>query len=295
MRLTLSVLPLLLPIGLLGCARTSPAADAELNDALPWLLANFDGDSEEIAEVLLAMEAKTYLTLDLDGSEPDRSVEQSGLTEEHLANIEHPGVPLDTMAAMTVGHLSPFQGDDHAGIVLMPNQVPVEPYSPDKYDRSFLEGEDCWLTRGCETIRTENDLIKKNALMQVGYVFNKDFRWINLADDDDPRWAVIGLSYMKESATGDGGKATIVQSYSIEYTIPRDGRGFLLADVELPEDSVADYDSDGEGTLRMQALWTETTFTNFTPGENMVKGTVRGGIIDNYDAADEFLAEQAGE
>lgn len=278
-----------------GCSRTSPAADAELNEALPWLFANFEGDPDEIAEVLLAIEQKTYLTLDLDGNELDRSVEQANLTPEELADIPTPGAPLDGMVAMTVAHLSPYPGDQHADIVLMPDQVPVEPYSPDKYDRVFLEGEDCWLDRACETIRTENDLIKTNLLMTVPYVFYKDFRWINVGDEDDPRWATIARSYMPESATGDGGKATIVQSYSIEYTLPRDGRGFLLAEYDgvLPEDSPADLDSDGEGTLRMQALWTETDFTNINPGPDMVKGTVRGGIDRNYRAADEFLEERS--
>jgi len=276
-----------------GCARTSPAADAELAQATPWLFANFEGDATEIAEVLRAIEDKTYLTVELDGNEVDRSFEQDMLTLEQLSDIEHPNAGLDGMVGMSVAYLSGFEGGPHAEIVMMDSQVPVEPYSPDKYDRTFVEGESCWLDRGCETIRTENDLIKKNFLMEVPYVFFKDFRWIDISEGDDPRWAVIARSYMKESATGEGGDATIVQSYSIEYTIPRDGRGFRLDDA--PEGSEIAVDSQGEGTLRLQSLWTETRFESISVGEDLVKGTVRGGIDKNYDAADDFLAEQAEE
>ncbi len=279
---------------LVGCARTSPAADAELADAMPWLFANFEGDADEVAEVLRAIETKTYVTLEMgSGDELKRSLEQNPLTEEQLADIEHPDAGLDGIVSMTVAHLSPYQGQPHAEIVMLDSQVPVEPYSPDKYDRALLSGDDCWLDRGCETIYTENDLIKKNFLMEVPYLFYKDFRWIDISEDDEPRWAVIARSYMKESATGDGGNATIVQSYSIEYTIERDGRGFLAADA--PEGVVVETDSQGEGTLRMQALWTETTFENINVGEDMVKGTVRGGIAKNYESADEYLEEKGEE
>lgn len=281
---------LLLPALLLAagaCRRASPQADAALAENLPWLYANFDGDAEEVAEVLRSIEARTYETLDLTGGVVPRSLEQHLLVDADLEGITHPGRDLATALPMSVAFLSAHEGDAHADVVMMESQTEVEPYSPDKYDRTFLEGGDCWRTRDCETLRTLNDLVKKNALMEVPYLMHKDFRWIDLSEDDTPRWAVIAKTWIEEPSSGDSGKSTIQQAYTIEYTLPRDGRGFLAADAE-GEVEIAE-DSDASGTLRLQALWSETTFDGLNIGEDMVKGTMRAGIDRNYEAADRFL------
>ena len=61
------VLPLaiLLLVGL-GCRRSSPEADADLADGLPWLYANYEGETDRVADMLRNLEARTYMSLDLD-------------------------------------------------------------------------------------------------------------------------------------------------------------------------------------------------------------------------------------
>ncbi|MFK7929833.1 MAG: hypothetical protein AB8H79_16690 [Myxococcota bacterium] len=289
--------PAILPLSLFAalvltaaCRRASPEADADLATGLPWLFTNFEADDEDIAPMLRGLETQTYLSLELDGGVVPRSLEPELLTEDNVAEFTRPDRDLTLALPMAVARLSEFSGEDHNGIVMMPDQVPVEPYSPDLYDRSFVEGQDCYLDRSCVAVRTVNDLIKKNALMEVRYTMHKDFRWVDMSDDDTPRWATIARSWVEESATGDSGKATIQQAFTIEYTIPRDGRGFSLSTIETEDPPT--HDSDGTGTIRLQALWSETTFEGISIGDTMVKGTIRAGIDKNFEAADDFLAEQ---
>ena len=287
------VLPLaiLLLVGL-GCRRSSPEADADLADGLPWLYANYEGETDRVADMLRNLEARTYMSLDLDAGVVPRSLEPLAITEADLEGLERPDRPLDRALPMAVAYLSTFDGDEHADIVMMDSQVPVEPYSPDRYDRIFMGGEDCWADKGCEHLRTDNFLTKKNALMEVDYHMRKDFRWVDVSTDDSPRWVTIARTWIPEEAVGDNGNSTINQAYTIEFTIPRDGRGFLLAEANLLDDAEVDLDSSGGGSLRLQAIWSETTFDGIDFGDDLVKGTLRSGIDKNFDAADEFLAER---
>lgn len=286
------VLPLasLLLVGL-GCRRTSPQADADLADGLPWLYANYETDAQDVAEMLRTLEARTYLSLELEGGVVGRSLEPLPITAADLDGLERPDRPLDRALPMAVASLSDFDGGAHADIVLMDDQTPVEPYSPDRYERIFLDGEDCWAGRACDHVRTDNFLTKKNALMEVDYHMRKDFRWVDVSVDQDPRWVIIARTWAPEEAPGKNGKSTINQAYTIEFTIPRDGRGFLVAQADLAPDVEIALDSSGGGSLRLQAIWSETTFEGIDFGDDMVQGTLRAGIDKNFDAADDFLAE----
>lgn len=275
-----------------GCARQSPLGDAELSEGIPYTFANFDGDEDLLADAIRAIEEKTYLTLDLDAGEVPRSLQPDDMTEAHLEGLTTPGVPLDNLAKVAIAYVSPHDIASHAELMLMPDQTPIEPYSPEKYNRTILNGADCWLSHECDTIRTENDIIKQNLLMSVEYIFKKDFRFVDISTDDEPRWAYMARSWMEETAEGEDGGAKIIQSYSIEINFPRDGRGFLLADAgPLPEDSPADMDSEGSGSIRVQAIWSETWFKTLNPGEDMVVGTLRSGIDKNYRVVDGYLDE----
>lgn len=279
------------PLLLAACARSSPEADADMAAGMPLLFQIFEEEDRQIGELLRNLETQSYTSLDLAANSViDRSFEPIPIADEHVEGVTHPGLDLTLALGIAAARVSPHTGDDYAAVVVMPDQRPVEPYSPDLYDRSFTEGEACFLDRSCAVVRTDNDLIKKNPLMQVRYRLLKDFRWVDMSDDDTPRWAMIARSWQEESATGDGGKATIHQSFSIEFHIPRDGRGFLLADA--PADMLYAEDSAAGGTLRVQAVYSETTFTTMQVGENVIRGTVRSGIDKNFEAADDFMAER---
>jgi hypothetical protein len=85
------------------------------------------------------------------------------------------------------------------------------------------------------------------------------------------RWALVGRSWISESAEATEGGASIMQSYSVEVWIPQD---------------------DAQ-SLRMMALWSETEFEDGGgPGDEAVAGTTRYGIQGIFDAADDWIEEQ---
>lgn len=294
-----------LPVALASVA-CKPLAEAEesFDDALVTVYRTFDAEDADLAPALRNLETQMYVNLRLEtNSLADHAVEPSRLTWDDVAGLE--GVPdrdpAQTLAVAT-GHLSPFDIDDHAVIPLQADQRPMEPQSPDHFDRQFLEGADCWLDRSCLWLRTFQDLTKSYSLLgNVTYQFFKDFRWVDLHADgagDGPRWAFIARSWNPGSYARSGEKPTdndglvLWQSYTLELWFPRDGRGFAYSDeFPRPEDRPEAVDSSGGGTLRLLTLWTETKLPVATDQRTEV-GTIRWGTKQNFDAHDAWLEER---
>ncbi|MBN2800059.1 MAG: hypothetical protein JXX28_13020 [Deltaproteobacteria bacterium] len=287
--------PLALAALLTGCASAPPPANPEFSDSLRYVFASFEGDEADLAFAIRALEDAVYTSMDVTASSAaDRALTPEHLTAEDIAGLDNPGLPLEEALPVAVAGISPYGLDAHAPIQLLKDQTPVEPYSPEYYDRTFLEGEDCWLDRSCPVLRTHNDLIKDNFLMTVPYEFPKDFRWVNLAlpdpgdpdaltADEAPRWAYLARSWITEPAAGDGGDVTIEQFFSMDVWIPRDGRGLLLDE---------GADSEGEGLVRVMSLWSETTFDSISFTDDQVAATTRAGMDDIFKAADQWIEAQ---
>jgi hypothetical protein len=281
------VLPLVL-LALMGCAKAPPAGNPEFNDAVAYTLRTFDGEEVDLAYALRVLESNIYAGMDVEAeSEQDRALTPERLTEEDVVAMEHPDRDPALALPVAVAARSPHPVESQRHVQMLTDHTPVEPYSPDYYQRTFLEGGDCWFDRACDRMNTFNDLVKKNALMEVPYEFYKDFRWIdmNLPDPEDvpegeeptnpgeERWAFVGRSWQEESFEGEGGDTALLQSFTIEVWIPRE---------------------EGDGTLRMLAVWSETDLgIDFT--DDQVAGTTRKGIDDNFKAADEWIAANVTE
>ncbi|NOY24643.1 MAG: hypothetical protein GXP62_02115, partial [Oligoflexia bacterium] len=192
---------------------------------------------------------------------------------------------------------------DLAQVVMLADQTPVEPSSPDLYARDFLEGGDCWRDRGCDVLRTVNDVERKNILYQVRYQLWKDYRWVDLGlpdpadvptgedavDPGDPRWAILIRAWISDTAYGDG--VTIWQSYAVEVMVPRDCRGFVRDGTEQNRDD-GDWQTDscGGGAMRMQAMWSQTELD--TSVSDVIKlAATRTGMSDGMEAYDTWLDE----
>lgn len=288
----------LIALSTLGC-KALPEADPELSESLVTLVREFDADEELVAAELRAVERQMYIDLDLDDrDESKRAVSPDLLTPEDVAHLEpRPDSDLANNLAVATGGLSEFDLALHATIPPMEDQKPVEPQSPDHYNRTFLEGRDCWEDRGCEVLATFQDLTKSYSIAgSIEYEFYKDFRWIDMnagTDDDDPRWAYIARSWNPE--VYETGRNILHQSYTVELWIPRDGRGFTWAEHELAEgEEAGDIDSAGGGTLRMLALWNETDL-GVSSSESIQVGTMRWGMNQNYKAVERYLEETFGE
>jgi hypothetical protein len=272
---------MIIALSLLACRRDSPAANPEFNDAIHQSFVGFRGPEVELAYTLRALEVEVK-TLDLESNDLlDRSVEQEPLTEADVVDLEHPDRDLAAALPIAVAGLSAFSPADAAHIQVLKDQTVVEPYSPDKFDRTLVEGGDCWVERDCPELLTFNDLVKKNIVMEVPYEFKKDFRWVDLnlpdpadvpvgedaVNDGPARWAFVAQSWQEESFTGESGDITLAQSFTIEVWLPRDGGGMV----------------------RMQALWSETLGTGVS--DDMIVGTARAGIDTNFHAQETWLEE----
>lgn len=296
-----------------ACGKAPVDANPDFSDATVYALRAFDAPDADLAFGLRALEQGVYLTMDVENSDVrERALTPSYLTEADLEGLETPdGADPANALPVAVAGLSPYDVFDNARIPLLSDQTVVEPYSPDKYDRVFLDGtEACWPGQDCDTLVTVNDLIKKNLLMEVPYILNKDFRWVDLGlpdpstvpegeeavNEGDPRWAYVARSWMTESASGEGGN-TIVQSYTIEVWIPRDGNGFVRDGTEVNDhDGEWTTDSEGGGTLRFLCVWAEAILPGTPGGDNpdTIAATTMNGIDRNYGAHEDWLDENVG-
>jgi hypothetical protein len=253
---------------LVACAPPPPAAAAGFSDAARYALGHFDDpEPTALAAPLLALEDEIVSTLDLSSAtSADRALSPEALTDDDIAGLEHPDRDPARMLPVAVARLSAFPVPDHVGIALRTDLAPMEPSSPHQYDRTFLDGEECWADDGCDFLHTTNRITKENALMTVAYGLDKDYRWVDL---DDGRVAIAARSWMPASATGEDGGTTLWQSYTVEMWVPQD---------------------DGR-VLRMMAVWSETELS--TPvDDDLVISTVRVGIDELFEAHDDWLAEQ---
>ncbi len=229
------------------------------------------------------LEAEIYASMDLSSDNSlDRSLAPDPLTEADVADIEHPeGRDVGDALPVAVARRSPYSIADHVRVQMLADQTPIEPSSPDKYDRYFYEGGDCWADNSCEFLRSENDLIKDNILMTIDYTLWKDFRWVDLglpdpdtleegeeAISDEERWAIVARSWTTEPATGESGNVTIYQSFTVEVWIPE----------------------DSGDTVRMMSLWSEADL-GVELDDETIAGTTRVGIDDIFESADDWLED----
>ncbi|MFT4625557.1 MAG: hypothetical protein ACI8PZ_004225 [Myxococcota bacterium] len=286
-------------LALAACVKV-PAADPEFSDAVRFLFRAFDDDPATVAFAIRELEAQVYQSMDVSAkSVNDRALLPERLTTEDVAGLDRPNRPVGDALPVAVAGLSPFSPKEHTPIHLLVDHTPVEPYSPKYYEREFVEGRNCWADRDCDYLRTRNDLTKENALMTVDYWFNKDYRWIDLnlpdpselaegeeaVNDGKPRWAFMARAVNAESFSGRKDNAWIYQSFSIDIWVPRDGEGYIAG-----KKAEFESDSSGGGSLRMLCLWAETEF-GLKVSDDVVIGTTRGGIDNNFQAADDWLAE----
>ena len=280
-----------------GCRKKTEEAPPAFSDALVRLLVEFEEPVDVVAENIRAVERQVYLGMDVEAKNPlDRALAPDFLTDSDVESLNGPKRPAKDALPISVAGVSNHPVSAQSSLQVEVDHRPWEPYSPNHFERSFMDGRDCWLDQGCEWLVTDNELTKENLLMTVPYTFFKDFRWIDLADDGgDPRWAIVARSWTPKSFAGDSDKAFIHQSYTIEIWVPRDGRGYIRSGKDKNvDDGEWTTDSNGGGTLRLLTLWSETEFVGLNVGDDAVIATTRTGIDKNFEAADEYLDENGG-
>ncbi|MCB9663878.1 MAG: hypothetical protein H6732_07180 [Alphaproteobacteria bacterium] len=286
---------LVLPTLLLACSRI-PEADEGLGDAAATMFADFDLDDARVASVIRNLEREAYRDLDVDADGPDlRGKSVSRLSRQDVDHLpERPDRDPGLTLAVLLAYGSAFGVDAHAQIPVLKDQRPLEPQSPDHYDRTFLDGRACWRPRDCLWLATRQELTKVYPVAFINpleYAFDKDYRWVDLAttEDPEPRWAFIARSYTKREYVSGGGNNVLDQSYTVETWIPRDGRGFTWPSGP-PEDRPEAGDSTGGGTLRLLVVWSEASILG-VDDPAIQEGVIRNGMNDNMNAHETWLVE----
>lgn len=294
-----------LPLVLL-CACAPPPAPLEFSDAAALVFREFQHeDPGWVARGLRELEREVYLSMDVeqDSSIP-RAVSPEPLSEEDVAGVEHPDVPLDRNVAVAVGALSKYDIDALAALPLLPDQLPFEPGSPDHYERTFVAGQDCWGDRGCEFLITSNSMTKDNAAISpITYTLPKEYRWVDMnlsepteggipsSNDGDARWAIAARTWMNQRAANAAGDS-IEQSYTVEFWIPRDGGGFVRTDEDVNvDDGTWLTDSSGGGTLRLMSVWSQSIVISISADDETVAAVTRGGIADIFETVEDWMDE----
>lgn len=287
---------------LLGC-KTIPLANEPFREALTTVYRAFEADDATKSASMQVLEEQLYRELDVASrAHADRSIVPDRLTEADLGGVApRPDRDPELAGGLAASGLSPHPVREHARIPLLPDQRVVEPQSPDHYDRAWIEGEGCWATRDCLWLRTRQDLTKNYPGTQpITYAFHKDYRWVDLApDEDEPRWAIIARSWNDDTYSSANGASTLWQAFTLELWLPRDGRGFRWIDVD-PADRPDDADSradttpeDSEGTLRVMVLWSEAQIGGIATllTEDQEHATIRIGTDQTFNAQDKWLAD----
>jgi|GEM_PF-673674 len=253
---------------LAGCA-PPPEAPTELSDLSRYLYREYNHEDPRVMQAGAANMFDFLSTLDLDGERLDRSFEPEDLQEEDVFDIDRPDRPLENCGPISIGGTSRHGIEAHALLMTQPDQTDAEA-SATFYDRTFPELSDpsCFVNRECDLLVTVNDAERQNALLTVQFTLFKNFRWVEVLDEDGEhdRWAIVARSWFDREWEGAQGENALLQSYASDL-----------------------WFEDDDGTVwRYQSLWSESRITP-EPDPNIVLGVLRASIDGSFDRADNAI------
>jgi hypothetical protein len=250
---------------LLAC-KVPPEAPQELDELTHYLYREWANEDPAVLQAGMANMATFLSEQDLNGQLKvlDRSWELTSIAATDLHDVEWPEErnPADTYG-VALGYESVGRVDEHAALQLEPDQLPVEP-SAVAYERNYPDMDDpsCFSDRTCDVLFTENEITRKNLLMSISFTLHKHMRWVALEDDS---FGMISRAHVITPTVGEGGNATVWQTYSMDVWLPNDN-----------------------GSDRFQVLWSEADVAGAS--DNIQIGTIKSSINDHMEAADEVLA-----
>jgi hypothetical protein len=275
---TVKPLPLVLSgLSLLvaGC-KAPPDAPTELDELTSYLFRNWEAQEEGALEVGMFNLQALFADMDLDVGYGDRSYQIENLSSDDIAGLTPPEGkdPADCYGIGLVAG-SAFTPQQNSEAIILADQTPVEPFAPELYDRIFLEPSDpsCFPTRDCLVLRTNNDIIKKNSVMEIPYEMYKDYRWVELSEDGlagTGVWGILGRTWMDERGVGVSGNNTIEQSYSVDVFLPATSGGWQA--------------------YRYLGLWNETTGSVEDP--EAVMALALWGMSGMFDETEAWLEDE---
>ena len=243
-----------------GCA--APEAPTEVSELSRFLVREFDNPDPAILEAGATNFAALLDAVDYGGSTADRAVTPSSLLDDDVFDVERPpDTNLQDATEVAVFYRSRHSVSAHEAFSVQPDQLPAEP-NTQAYERAFLEGQGCFGTCDCESLRTWNDITRENMLFSVQFELRKDFRHL---ETEDGRAVLISRAWTEESFPASGGSADLRQSWTLDIWVDGD-----------------------DGSERYRANWAETVFDP-PIDEDVIRVTTRNGMNSALDRADEAL------
>lgn len=252
-----------------GCA-PPPEAPTELSDLSRYLYREYDDEDPRVMQAGARNLFDFLQTVDLAADATvDRAFAPENLREEDVADITRPDRPLENCLPLGIGGLSRQSIEDHALLMVQPDQTEAEA-SANYYDRTFPETDDpsCFVDRTCDRLVTVNDAERQNALLRVQFILFKDFRWVEILDEDGghERWSIVARSWFEESFEGENGNNALLQSYASDLW----------------------FEADDGTVQRYQTLWSESRIAG-DPEENIILGILRSSIDGSFERADDVI------
>jgi len=264
---------------LVAC-KPPPEAPTELGDLTTYLFANFDDPDPRVMEAGMA-NILTYLEdfesgadLAVDSAATARSWTIPPLEEADWGGADHvEDVDPMSLYAVSVAVRSAYTGADHAPLIGLVDQTPLEAASSARYDRTFLDDFEEWRAAREGALRTSNEIDRDNILLTLTYQCSKDYRWVEMPDGSA---ATVGRSWISESFVnedGAGGSGEDVMDF------------FSNLEVTLPS---------GDTTLRYNAVWGHVDFVP-SIDQTVLLNTVRNGIQEGMENTETYLAGESDE
>lgn len=252
---------------LLGC--DSPEAPTDVSDLMRYLIREFDNPDPAYLTAGADNMADYLDSVDYSEDSQGRSTIPDALRESDLGLISHAeGTVLADCVNVSLAHKSPRPITEFALLQAEEDHRAAEPTAV-AYARTWDDEPDptCFAERSCELLRTTNIIERGNLLFQVEFELFKHFRW---AETSDGRSMIVARSWFDGIFPASRGTATLRQSYTLDV--------FL---------------QNGEGTDRVQVLWSDTTFE--PPIDPDIKrNTTRLSIDDSMWATDEAVEDLFG-
>lgn len=242
-----------------GCAKKREPAPTEMEDLVGYLFASWE-DDEALPEGIDNL--ARWLDQNIDSDEAREGYLLTPLSAEEVADVERPQRSLGDLLGASTAARSPFPVGDHAGHIVLRDQMFSNPGTYERYDRE-IEGDAQQFLGGEGLVRTTNQIETSSLGVTIPYELLKDYRWVTTEDNE----AILARSWIEEGSCNEGGGNCLEQSFSIDLFLRR----------------------PGQETWRMTATWSELT-VSLPVSEKLMIATLANGMNNVFRFTDEFLA-----
>ena len=259
----------LLLASLAACA-PPPEAPSDLGDLSLFLFAQYETGEDVVADglvtlndVLLGLDGVDWDAFEVTDPRDGREWSPPLLEGDDLHDVDVPGDPRDQLP-VAVASVSDYRVADHAALVALADQTPIETESSVAYDREFLSDVACFVDGTCDRVDTHDSIHRQNIVVDLWYEVTKSYVWVDLPDD---RGRAMTARSWAPTTFSDGGD-TIQQSYNIAVWLPHP-----------------------RGSLRYQCLWSSWDIPEID-NDTLVINTTAEGMDERYVLTEEYLAAQ---